>query len=233
MKDLNRFIISLQEIFANRLDAVFIFGSRANAADAPMNNNVDLFVVVDNLRPDDLTKLMPYTKRWIAKGNPCPVVMGKDEFFAMSDIYAIEYSDIKWNYQLLYGDDLVSMLNINYFDLRLQCERELKNLILKLRGFYLEHGRSKFAVSNSVESIAKTVIVVFRALLRLKNTTPSVYKLDVVEQLASILRFDKQFFKKLIGQKEGTYNFNASEYYDFNEYIINQLTYILKQVADM
>ncbi len=233
MKDLNTLVISLQEIFANRLDSVFIFGSRANASDGDINSNVDLFVVVDSLRADDLTKLYPHTQRWVAKGNPYPIVMGKDEFFGMSDIYAIEYSDIKWNYQMIYGEDLPAMLNVNYFDLRLQCERELKNLILKLRGFYLEHGRSKTALINAVDTIAKTVIVVFRALLRLKNTTPSVYKQDVVEQLGAILRFDKQFFKKLIGQKEGTYHFNASEYYDFNEYIINQLTYILKQVSEM
>lgn len=233
MKNLNSLIISLQDVFSNRLLSVFIFGSMANSSENPLNSNVDLFIVVDNLNAEDLTTLYPYVQRWIAKGNPYPLIMGKDEFFGMTDIYAIEYSDIKWNYQLVYGEDLVESLNVNYFDLRLQCERELKNLIIKLRGFYLEHGRAKSAIVPAVNSIARTVIVIFRALLRLKNMTPSVYKQDVVEQLASVMRFDKVFFKKLIGQKEGTYKFNASEFYSFNEYIINQLTNILQQVSSM
>ncbi|MCM1010776.1 MAG: hypothetical protein NC390_07880 [Fusobacterium sp.] len=233
MKDLNTFVVSLQDIFSDRLLSVFIFGSKANSSEHPLNSNVDLFVVVDNLNTDDLTKLLPSVQKWIAKGNPYPQIMCKDEFFGMCDIYAIEFSDIKWNYQIIYGNDFVETLNVNYFDLRLQCEREIKNLILKLRGFYLEHGRAKSAIIPAIDTIAKTIVVIFRALLRLKNMNPSVYKQDVVEQLGSVIRIDKVFFKKLIGQKEGTYNYTASEIYEFNEYLLNQLANILRQVSEM
>lgn len=233
MKDLNLLVDSLQDVFSNKLLSVFIFGSKANSSEHPLNSNVDLFVVVDELTSEDITKLFPNVQRWIANGNPAPLIMSKDEFFGMTDIYAIEFSDIKWNYQLVYGNDFVETLNVNYFDLRLQCERELKNLIMKLRAFYLEHGRAKSALLPAAEAIAKTVIVIFRALLRLKNINPSVYKQDVVEQLASVIRLDKVFFKKLIGHKEGTYTFAASEIYEFSEYMLNQLSNILKQVSEM
>lgn len=233
MKDLNLLVDSLQDVFSNKLLSVFIFGSKANSSEHPLNSNVDLFVVVDELTSEDITKLFPNVQRWIANGNPAPLIMSKDEFFGMTDIYAIEFSDIKWNYQLVYGNDFVETLNVNYFDLRLQCERELKNLIMKLRAFYLEHGRAKSALLPAAEAIAKTVIVIFRALLRLKNINPSVYKQDVVEQLASVIRLDKVFFKKLIGYKEGTYTFAASEIYEFSEYMLNQLSNILKQVSEM
>lgn len=233
MKDLNQLVISLQDVFSNRLASVFIFGSKANSSDEKLNSNVDLFVIVDNVRGDDLTKLFPATKRWVLKGNPAPILVGKEEFYSMADTYAIECSDLKWNNQLIYGDDLVQNLNINYFDLRLQCERELKHLIHKLRSFYLEHGRTRSAILPAIDTIARTVAVLFRALIRLKNLTPSVYKQDLVEQLGSVIRFDKQFFKKLIGHKEKSYTFNSSELYDFNEYLINQLTSILKQVSEM
>ena len=233
MKDLNQLVISLQDAFSNRLASVFIFGSKANTSDEKLSSNVDLFIIVDNIRGDDLTKLYPATKRWVAKGNPAPILVGKEEFYAMADTYAIECSDLKWNSQLIYGDDLVQNLNINYFDLRLQCERELKHLIHRLRAFYLEHGRTKSAILSAIDTIAKTVVVLFRALIRLKNLTPSVYKQDLVEQLGSVARFDKQFFNKLIGHKEKSYTFTSSELYDFNEYLINQLTSILKQVSEM
>ena len=233
MKDLNTLVMSLQDIFSNRLLSVFIFGSKANSSEHPLNTNVDLFVVVDSLNTEDLTNLLPSIQKWIAKGNPYPQIMSKDEFFGMCDIYAIEFSDIKWNYQIIHGTDFVETLNVNYFDLRLQCERELKNLILKLRGFYLEHGRAKSAILPAIDTIAKTVIVIFRALLRLKNMNPSVYKQDVVEQLGSVIRIDKVFFKKLIGNKEGTYSYTASEIYEFNEYLLNQLANVLRQVSEM
>jgi len=233
MKNLNEFTIELQDLFAGRLKSVFIFGSRANTEITAKTKNIDLFIILDVVRSEDLTKLFPYTQKWCALGNSVPVVMGKDEFIGMTDIFSIEYSDIKWNYQLLYGEDNVEAINVNYFDLRLQCERELKSLILKLRSFYLEHGRSKSAVTGSMKKIARTVVVIFRALLRLKNMTPSVYKQDVVEDLATVLRFDKQFFRKLIEYKEDVYSFTTSEIFEFYEYIIDQLTKILKQVSEM
>jgi len=233
MKDLKSLLISLKDVFSNRLLSVFIFGSKANATEQGHGNDVDLFVVAEDLRSEDLTKLYPAVQNWCAKGNPTPLVLSRDEFFSMVDIYAIEFSDIKWNYQIVHGQDLVAALNVNYFDLRLQCERELKNMILKLRAFYLEHGRTKSEVIPAIDAIARSVVVIFRSLLRLRNITPSVYKRDVVEQLGSIIRFDKQFFTKIIGQKEGTYKFNASEIYDFNEYLLTQLMTILKQVSDM
>lgn len=233
MKDLACLIESLQEVFSSRLESVFVFGSKANSGELPLNNNVDLFVVASEVHSDDFTNLFPAVQRWCALGNSTPVVMSKEEFHAMADIYAIEYSDIKWNYQIIYGHDVVAPVNVNYFDLRLQCERELKNMIMKLRSFYLEHGRAKSAIIPAVDTIAKTVVVIFRAMLRLRSLTPSVYKQDVVEQVGSIARIDKQFFTKLVGQKEGTYKFNASEFYDFNEYLLNQLQILLKQVSEM
>ena len=233
MKDLNLLLKALQEVFSSRLASVFIFGSKANSGDLLMNHNVDLFVVADEVHTDDYTKLFPSVQRWCAKGNSTPIVLSREEFYSMNDIYAMEYSDVKWNYQIVYGQDLVSAVNVNYFDLRLQCERELKNVIMKLRAFYLEHGRAKSAIIPAIDTIARTVVVIFRSLLRLRNITPSVYKQDVVEQVASIVRIDKQFFNKLIGQKEGNYKFTVTEIYDFNEYLLNQLQNLLKQVSNM
>ena len=233
MKDLNLLLRALQEVFSNRLASVFIFGSKANSGDLLMNHNVDLFVVADEVHTDDFSKLLPACQRWCAKGNPTPLIMSREEFYSMVDIYAIEYSDVKWNYQIIHGQDLVASVNVNYFDLRLQCERELKNMIMKLRGFYLEHGRTKSAIVPAIDTIARTTVVIFRALLRLRNITPSVFKQDVVEQVSSIVRIDKQFFNKLIGQKEGNYKFTATEIYDFNEYLLNQLQNLLKQVSNM
>lgn len=233
MKDLNQLVMQLQDILGSRLKSIFVFGSQANTNEAVLKNNVDLFIILDTLKSDDLTALYPLTKAWIALDNPCPMVMGKEEFTAMADVFAIEYTDMKWNYQVIYGSDLLNDINVNYFDLRLQCERELKSLILRVRNFYLENGRSRSAILRAVDNIARTVVVIFRALLRLKNISPSVYKHDVVEQLGSVMKFDKVFFRKLIELKEGTYSLTTAEVLEFNEYLLNQLSVLLKQLSDM
>lgn len=232
MKNVNDFIANLKEVLGTRLLSVFVFGATANSSDRVLINNVDLFIILDNWKSDDLSNLHPFVKVWMQKGNPCPVIMSKDEFYDRSETFAIEYSDIKWNYQLLYGDDFVDPLNINYFDLKLQCDRELKNLNLRVREFYLEHGRSKSDILPFSKAIVRSMSVIFRVILRLNNITPSVYKHDVLDQVADIIKFDKLFFKKMLDYKEGTYNYSTAEIYEFSEYLVGQLAYIQKQLQD-
>ena len=233
MKNLDDLVLALEDIFLARLISVFVFGSKANSNEHSLKSNVDLFIIVEKLRSEDLTKAYPKIQKWIALKNPRPIIMTKEEFLAMGDIYSIEYSDIKWNYQIVYGENLIDSINVNYFDLRPQCERELKNIIMKHRGFYLENGRSKSAIKAGISPLARSLVVIFRAILRLKNITPSVYKLDVVEQLSKVLNFDSVFFKKLFGQKEGSYNLSSVEIFNFNEYLLIQLESILKQLSEI
>lgn len=227
MKYLDDLVRDLQDELGSRLLSVFVFGAKANSENQNMHKNTDVFAIIEDYKTDDLAKLFPIIQKWRILGNPCPVIMTKNEFNSNSSAFAIEYSDLKWNNQLVYGDDYLKAVNIDYFDLRNQCERELKRAILRVREFYLEHGTARKETIAFANAMARSLIVVFRAILRINSITPSVYKHDVVDQLAKIMKFDKLFFKKMIENKEGTYKYTASEILDFCNYLSNQLTFIL------
>ena len=229
MRYLNGLVSDLQDELGSRLLSVFVFGAKANSNDNNMHKNTDVFVIIDDYKTDDLAKFLPIIKKWTMLGNPCPVIMTKDEFKANAPSFAMEYSDLKWNNQLLFGDDYLKDINIDYFDLRNQCDRELKRIIQKVREFYLENGVGKRETILFANAAARSIIVIFRALLRINSITPSVYKHDVVDQLAKIMKFDKLFFKKMIEAKEGTYKYTPSEIVDFCNYLSSQLTFILNK----
>ena len=229
MRYLNSLVNDLQDELGSRLLSFFVFGAKANSNDNNMHKNTDVFVIIDDYKADDLAKFLPIIKKWMILGNPCPVIMTKEEFKANSVAFAMEYSDLKWNNQLLFGDDCLKDINIDYFDLRNQCDRELKRIIQKVREFYLENGVGKRETILFANAAARSIIVIFRALLRINSITPSVYKHDVVDQLAKIMKFDKLFFKKMIEAKEGTYKYTPSEIVDFCNYLSSQLTFILNK----
>ncbi len=81
-------------------------------------------------------------------------------------------------------------------------------------------------------AVIRSLIVIFRVILRLNNITPSVYKHDVLDQVADIIKFDKLSFKKMLDFKEGSYRFSVSEIYEFNDYLIGQVAYIQKQLQE-
>lgn len=229
MKYLNDFVKDLQDDLGSRLLSVFVFGAKANSNDSNMHKNVDVFVIIDDYKTDDLSKFMPIVRKWMMLGNLCPVIMTKEEFQSNVSSFAIEYSDLKWNNQLIYGDDYLKDINIDYFDLRNQCERELRRAVQRVREFYLEHGVSKKETISFANAVTRSLIVVFRAILRINSITPSVYKHDVVVQLAKLIKFDKLFFQKMIESNEGTYKYTPSEIADFCNYLSSQLTFILSK----
>jgi len=54
-----------------------------------------------------------------------------------TDVFPIRFLDMQQDYKVLHGSDLIKDLSISRENLRLRCEQELKNLLLKQRRVYL------------------------------------------------------------------------------------------------
>lgn len=124
MKNLDKFIDELKGNLGDNLLSVIAFGSKANVEDA--KNNLNLMIVTNQLTAENLYAISKPVQKWVKAKNPIPVVMNRDEWYSSFDVYAVEYADIKENYRLIFGEDLVSSICVNKYFLRLQCEAELK-----------------------------------------------------------------------------------------------------------
>ena len=131
MKNLDKFVEELKNTLGDNLLSIIAFGSQANVEDT--KSNLNLMIVTDQLTAENLYDISKPVKKWVKGKNPIPVIMNKDEWYSSFDVYAIEYADIKENYRIIYGEDLVPSICINKYFLRLQCESELKSLLLKYK----------------------------------------------------------------------------------------------------
>ena len=129
MKNLDKFVEELKNTLGEILLSVIAFGSQANVEDA--KSNLNLMIVTKELTPENLYDISKPVKKWVKGKNPIPVIMNRDEWYSSFDVYAIEYADIKENYRIIYGEDLIPTISINKYFLRLQCESELQSLLLK------------------------------------------------------------------------------------------------------
>ena len=93
----------------------------------------------------------------------------------------------------------------------------------------MEYGTSSSETLLFADSAIRSLIVIFRTILRVNNVVPSVYKHDVLDQLAKLITYDKLFFKKMIENREKTYRYTVNEINDFCNYLQVQLKNILKQ----
>ena len=231
MKNLDIFVESLKENLGDNLRAVIAFGSQANVRDA--KSNLNLMIVTNTLTAENLYAISKPVKKWVKAKNPLPVVMTNDEWYSSFDVYAIEYSDMKDNYKLIYGEDLVNTVNINKYYLILQCEAELKSLLLKYKNNFLMNIRSDREMKKVLDKVIKTLLVIFRAVLRLHDCNVPYRAVDIIDSVSNYLSFNKIVLNKLAKVKYEGESCNKQELLFIENQLLIDIQSLLKQVDAM
>ena len=231
MKNLDKFINLLKENLGDNLISIIAFGSMANIDDA--KNNLNLMIITSKLTAENLYDLSKPVQKWIKGKNPIPVIMNIEEWYSSFDVYAIEYSDIISNHRILYGEDLVKNIKINNHDLRLQCESELKNLLLKYKNNFLLNIKSDRYMKLTLAQVIKTLLVIYRSILRLYRMEVPYRAVDIIEQVSKVISFNKDVMMKLAKVRYENDDYTKKELLIVETEILTDIQKILKQVDAM
>ena len=231
MKNLDNFIEELKMKLGDNLVSVIAFGSKANVEDA--KNNLNLMIVTNTLNAENLYEISKPVQKWVKAKNPVPVIMNKEEWYSSFDVYAIEYSDIKDNYRIIYGEDLVPSIPVNKYFLRLQCESELKSLLLKYKNNFLLNIKSDREMKKVLDHVIKTLLVIFRAVLRLHDRPVAYRAVDIIEFAADYLSFNKIVLSKLAKVKYENDDYTKQELIFVEAELLKDIQNMLKQVDAM
>lgn len=231
MKNLDKLVESLKKELGENLTSIIAFGSQANVEDA--KNNLNIMIVTNTLSAENLYAISKPIQKWVKAKNPIPVIMNKDEWYSSFDVYAIEYSDIKGNYRLIYGEDLVQSISINKYFLRLECEAELKSLLLKYKNNFLMNIRSDKEMKKLLSHVIKTLLVIFRSVLRLHDCAVPYRAVDIIEFVSNYLNFNKIVMLKLAKVKYEGDDYTKQELMYIEAELVKDIQHILKQVDAM
>lgn len=231
MKNLDKLVESLKKELGENLTSIIAFGSQANVEDA--KNNLNIMIVTNTLSAENLYAISKPIQKWVKAKNPIPVIMNRDEWYSSFDVYAIEYSDIKGNYKLIYGEDLVQSISINKYFLRLECEAELKSLLLKYKNNFLMNIRSDKEMKKLLSHVIKTLLVIFRSVLRLHDCAVPYRAVDIIEFVSNYLNFNKIVMLKLAKVKYEGDDYTKQELMYIEAELVKDIQHILKQVDAM
>lgn len=230
---MEKFIDNLKNILQERLLSVFMYGSKVKYSQELVKTDMNVMVIVKNLSGSDIRACSEIVNKWMKAKNPIPVFMDREEWFHSSDVYAMEYADIKAEHRILYGEDLISDLNVDPDNIRFQCEQETKNLLMRFRQFYLENAHSPKRLKNSFVPLAKTCNAIFKAILRVKFTDIPSEKEDIIKKLAEISGLEASTYIKLLGYKRKQCKMNDKETIAFADEIVDALTKLLDYTNNM
>lgn len=180
----SRLTVALEE----RLTSVVLYGPAAHADDHPTVVGEHLLIVVAELDLETMQRLGEPVRWWLKKGEPWPRLFSEPLLRASADVYPIELLEITHHRRILFGADPLSGVSIDHAHLRVQCERELREKLMRLREGYVEsHGHGGRALYDLLAVSYGSFVRIFRACLYLVGAPPTHRDHEVMTALAKWL----------------------------------------------
>jgi hypothetical protein len=209
-KELKQLVEKLEAAAGANLKSVVLYGSAASGEFHPKHSDLNVLCVLEDLEPAALAKLNPAANWWARKGHPLPQIFSLEELRRASDVFAIEFLDLKAHHRILWGQDVFTQLEVPMSLHHVQVERELRTNLLRLRQHYLAAPGDRKALLRLMTVSVSSFASLFRhALIALGEPKPeparggSHRKREIIDRLAKLLGFDPSGFHTVLDIREG------------------------------
>ena len=177
----------LQSLGGANAKSLTLFGAVAAGVFDAARHTVHSVLVVDWVDLDMLRRLSEHGAKLGKHRIAAPLIMTPVYIENSLDTFPLELIEIQQNHITVFGEDPFSGLTFQEADVRLQCEREFKTILIGLRqGLLAAAGRDKVLESVELDA-AEGLIRTLRGMLWLegqKNGKPAEDVVAEIEKLA-------------------------------------------------
>ncbi|MCQ9205678.1 MAG: hypothetical protein NG737_05135 [Omnitrophica bacterium] len=193
-KKFSPYLKTMFNIHGDNLISVFVYGSAAGENYIPKVSDINSAFVFKALKFSTFKSSLNVISKGIFKKIAAPLFLTKGYISSSLDVFPIEFLDMKENHILLYGEHILSGLEIKGEHIRLFCEQQIKGKLIRIRQAYLEIGLKKKGLEALLKESLNSLIPIFRNLIRLKGKQPSVNKTEIIKQLCQMFELDENVF---------------------------------------
>jgi hypothetical protein len=153
----------------DNLKSITIVGSSLTEDFRPGQSDINTVLVLDRQTLASLNAVASLAKPMSRKKLSPPLLMTQSYIERSRDVFGVEFLDFQLAHETIMGDDPFTSLEFDKKDVRLQCERELKAMLIRLRQGYVAAAANKKLVRDILISTAKSMAPLLRAMLWLKD----------------------------------------------------------------
>ena len=194
---LTRFCTDLTAALGDQLIAVVLYGGLAKGEFTPGNSDVNVLVVLRSATLPALDALLPAMEQARAEFPLALLTLAEADLPTFSEVFPIKFTDIQRQHRLLAGREIFAQLAITRDRLRRQCARELQNLLLRLRSFYLQRGHRPEQLEETLTHAVSSFLTTLGALVELQTGERPATKATTVAN-ADKLGLNAQFLRDLL-----------------------------------
>jgi hypothetical protein len=201
-KQINEFVSKMRSAAGNNLRSIILYGSAATGEFHPDFSNVNLLCILTETSFAALSAIAPIVKWWGDKKHHPPLVLTGDELDRSTDVFSIELLDMKQRHRVLFGDDLLSGLQIPLHLHRAQLEYELREKTILLRQEMMRFlDRPRDLWNLLLQSLSAFTTLFGHTLIAMGIESPTA-KREAVQALSTHIQFDPSPFLQLLDIRE-------------------------------
>jgi len=164
-----RYAGRVRSLAGSSAEALVLFGSVAAGSFDPKSHTARSVLIVDRI---DLEMLRQLAKEGPAFGKlriAAPLVMTPNYINASANTFPLEFLEIKQNHFNVFGHDYFAELVLSETDMRHECERELKTVLLAMRQALLTTTGRDNALTDIELDIGERILRALRGMLWLQG----------------------------------------------------------------
>ena len=173
--------------------SITLYGSAARDDYRPGKSDINLLVVLERIDVPILKSVLDPVARG-RRHSISPFFITEADLRSSADVFPVKFLAMQESYKVLLGSDVLGEMKIAREHIRLRCEQEIKNVLLRLRRYYVMGGGRKLTqmMSSMIGGFLETLRVVVS--LTQKNL-PS--REEVVNVAAKMFEFDAEILRNV------------------------------------
>jgi len=199
--------------FGSELRSVVVYGSAETADFRPERSDLNFAVVAEPVTFPHLQRVAQWYARWRSQRVAAPLLLAPSDLTRSLDVFPLEMLDIQARHRTLAGDELFTGLVVAPANVRLECEREAKGKLVRLRALYLELAGLPVEIRELMLDSRKTFLHVMRGLAFLRGVAWEPRESAVVPAFTQLFGTPMPIFTALTsGRDPGAIETRFAEY---------------------
>lgn len=194
---LEHFCNQIRVSLADELVSAIVYGDAIRNPETP-SANVNVMIVLKSMTVANLNNLAGPVQKARRSAGLVPLILTEDDLHSSTDVFPIKFINMQRHHRVLVGKDLLAGLVVGVEHLRLRCEQEIKNLMLRLRSFYIQNAQRPKIIRNTLTTARSALLTSFSALLILKNEPVPDSDVELIDKVAELFAFNVDSLKAVV-----------------------------------
>ena len=166
---MSEFLPVVRQVYGDLLSMVALYGSAATGTWVSGVSDINILIVVEKADPDKLIEFGAALgkRNLIQRYRITPHILSRQELDTSSDIFPVEYLELRETLELVEGENLFADLHVNIENLRHQVEAMTRGSVNTLRQIVIASAGDRRRLHASLKGWSGRQIPLYRAVLRL------------------------------------------------------------------